>query len=122
MVHQNSIPNYLEILFSKIGELEEKVNKLSLDQNTKREIASEEKQVFTSQAAAEFLGVSLNTIYLLKASKKISCMKKGKRLYFTRESLLNWLEEGRIPASTMEVSNQEIVKRYLKPRRKKLGS
>ncbi|AHM63193.1 excisionase family DNA binding domain-containing protein [Flammeovirgaceae bacterium 311] len=122
MLQQPQIPNYIEILFNRIDVLEERVNILSQSQPIMGVAIQEEKQILNSQETANFLSVSLTTVYQLKAENKICCMKKGKRLYFTRESLVNFLQEGRVSAPDIKLSGCQVVQRYLKPRRKKLGS
>lgn len=45
--------------------------------------------------AATFLKLAPQTIYGLIHNKKIPCIKKGKRVYFTKEQLISWMESGR---------------------------
>lgn len=52
------------------------------------------------QQAAEFLHISRHTVYGLASRRKIPHMKKGKRLYFSKKDLTEWIAEGR----TMRVS------------------
>lgn len=126
MTPELNIPNYIQILFGKIHHLEEEV--LVLKEHLHRKPAKgspnkeEEKQLFTVQGAAQFLSVSTNTIYILKAEDKIPYMQKGRRIYFSRESLLMWLQDSCKNSQPQELTNQQVVQRYLKPRRKKLGS
>ncbi len=43
--------------------------------------------------AATFLHLSKQRVYCLVSNRKIPFMKKSKRLYFSRKSLISWLEE-----------------------------
>ena len=55
----------------------------------------EADQLFTIQQAADFLTLSVPTLYNLVSRKEIPYMKKGKRLYFSKEELTSWLKSGR---------------------------
>ena len=56
---------------------------------------SEENEVLVIRQAADFLRLSLPTIYGLVSNRKIPFMKKGKRLYFSKHELSKWIAEGR---------------------------
>ncbi|AHM63191.1 mobilizable transposon, Xis protein [Flammeovirgaceae bacterium 311] len=121
---QKPVPNLFEILFDKIESVEEQlceiISMLSA-QPGKHVPVREEKYLFNVEEAAEFLSISKTLIYILKAQNKIAYRKRGRRLYFTRESLIRYIEEEHEFQPEPELTNQEIVKRYLGPRRKKLG-
>ena len=53
------------------------------------------KDLLTITEAADFLNLAKPTIYGLVSQSKIPCMKKGKKLYFSRIELLSWLQEGK---------------------------
>lgn len=55
----------------------------------------EQNQLLTVQAAAEFLSLSVPTIYGLISKRRIPYMKRSKRCYFSKEDLLNYLKAGR---------------------------
>jgi len=55
----------------------------------------EADQLLTIQQAAEILCLSVPTIYGLVSRSEIPCMKKGKRLYFSKEEITNWIKTGR---------------------------
>lgn len=130
MTPEMNIPNYVQILFGKIHELEEEVVELKeyiqrtpiKSLRAKEPRNNEDKQIFTVQEAAEFLSVSTNTIYKMKDANIIPFMQRFRRIYFERDSLLKWLKEGTKEPQPQEQINQQVVQRYLKPRRKKLGS
>lgn len=123
-IDQNQVPNLFEILFDKIESVEEQlceiINMLSVQPGRFTPVR-EEKQLFNVQEAADFLSISKTLIYILKAENKIAYRKKGRRLYFTRESLIRYIEEENEIQPEKELSNQQIVRHYLRPRRKKLG-
>lgn len=51
--------------------------------------------ILSAEQAAKFIGVSLATLYGLTSARKIPHSKRGKRLYFDRESILLWVREGK---------------------------
>ena len=60
------------------------------------------EQLLTIQEAAEFLSLTVPTIYSKVSKREIPCMKRSKRLYFSRTELLDYLKHGR------KKSNAEI--------------
>jgi excisionase family DNA binding protein len=55
----------------------------------------ETDQLLTIQQVAELLSLSVPTIYGLVSRSEIPCMKKGKRLYFSKQELTDWIKTGR---------------------------
>jgi excisionase family DNA binding protein len=47
------------------------------------------------EEAAQFLHLSVPTIYGLVGKSQLPVNKRGKRLYFSEKELLNWVKEGR---------------------------
>src|SRR5690606_25956499 len=68
------------------------------------------EQLLTIQQAAEFLSLTVPTMYSKVSKREIPVMKRSKRLYFSRTELLEYLKDGR------KKSNAEIeqeAKAYL---------
>lgn len=57
--------------------------------------ASQQDELLTIQQAAEILKLSVPTIYGLVSRTEIPHAKKGKRLYFSKQELLDWVQSGR---------------------------
>lgn len=57
--------------------------------------ASKQDELLTIQQAAEILKLSVPTIYGLVSRTEIPHAKKGKRLYFSKQELLDWVQSGR---------------------------
>ncbi len=55
----------------------------------------ETDQLLTIQQVADFLSLSVPTIYGLVSKAEIPCMKRGKRLYFSKDEISNWIKAGR---------------------------
>jgi len=69
------------------------------------------EQLLTIQQAAEFLSLTVPTIYSKVSKREIPVMKRSNRLYFSRTELIEYLKEGR------KKSNAEIqleAEAYLK--------
>jgi excisionase family DNA binding protein len=73
-----------------------------------KEAASKPIEDIGAMSVAETItGLAKPTIYALVAKRKIPCMKKGKRLYFSRAELTDWIKKGRLK-STAE-KEEELV-------------
>ncbi len=68
------------------------------------------EKLLTVQEAAEFLNLSVPTIYLKVSKGEIPFMKRSKRLYFSNEELMNYIKEGRSKTAS-EVEDE--VESYL---------
>ena len=51
--------------------------------------------VMTISEASDFLNLAKSTIYGMVCRNEIPVSKKGKKLYFDREELTNWVKKGR---------------------------
>lgn len=58
------------------------------------------EDLLTIDQASEFLKLSVNTIYTHTRQATIPFCKKGKRLYFTKIELLEWVKSGRKKTTT----------------------
>ena len=69
----------------------------SFFQDTKpfQPLQSEVDPLLTIEEAATFAHLSKATIYGLVSRSEVPCMKKGKRLYFSRQELTEWIKAGR---------------------------
>ena len=56
---------------------------------------NESEDLITIQQAATFLKLSVHTIYGLVSRVDIPSMKKGKRLYFSKQELNGWIKTGK---------------------------
>jgi len=57
---------------------------------------SNDGKFLTVPEAAAFLGLATQTVYGLIHRKQIPCMKRQKRVYFSRAELTAWIESGRL--------------------------
>jgi excisionase family DNA binding protein len=76
----------------------QKLNKLELI--IKRQIISS-KEVLTLEEAAEYLQLSKSCLYKLTSNKEIShYVPGGKKIYFRRTELDNWVFNGKVTPSS----------------------
>lgn len=55
----------------------------------------EQDQIFSIKEAAAYLNLARQTLYGFTSKREIPFIKKGKKLYFKRSELENWLLEGK---------------------------
>lgn len=81
------------------------------------ELTDQPDQLLTIQEAAEFLSLTVPTMYSKVSKGELPVMKRSKRLYFSRTELLEYLKEGRKKA-TIEIEQE--AKAYLLTNKKGL--
>ena len=68
-----------------------------------------DKEVLTVADVARLTGYSISTVYKLTSERKIPFHKpehKGRKLYFNREEILDWLQSESHPTIEQETLNQ----------------
>lgn len=85
----DDLPKAFVQLFAKI----ENVEKLLLQNVNIPQKATEE--LLTVQDAANFLSLSVPTIYGLISKGQLPVMKRAKRCYFSKDDLLDYVKQGR---------------------------
>jgi len=98
------LPNVIGELFAKIDNIEK------LLQENKVKAITLEEELLTISEAAILLKLSVATIYTKVCKNEIPVNKQGKRLYFYRSDLLNWIRAGRI--KTISEIQQEVEIRF----------
>lgn len=86
--------NPFEILEERLIRIENLLADLKLTiqkQNTQKEA----EELLTVKQAAALLNIALPTLYGYTSRMEIPVSKKGKRLYFSKRELLEWVKEGR---------------------------
>ena len=77
------------------------------------------EQLLTIQQAAEFLSLSVPTLYTKVSKSELPVMKRGKRLYFSRTELMDYIKEGRKKSNTEIEAEAEA---YLSDKKKGLNN
>lgn len=84
------LPRAVTLLTEEVSELKQ----LILDKSKDPPKEKAEK-LFTIQEAADFLSLSVATLYSKVSRGEIPVMKRTKRLYFSRTELLEYVKKGR---------------------------
>jgi excisionase family DNA binding protein len=83
----DSLPEAVSRLFDKLDDIKRLLQQKGINEQSNQE------ELFIISEASEFLHLSLPTIYALVSNRKIPFMKKGKRLYFSKKALTEWLQK-----------------------------
>lgn len=84
-----------------VAELFEKLNNIErLLQENGTQPTSETDQLLTIQEAANFLTLSVHTLYGHVHRASIPVNKRGGRLYFSKQELTEWVKAGRRSTTT----------------------
>ena len=85
----DSLPEAVTQLYDKLNNIE----RLLLEKSN--EPQPEADQLLNIKQAAEFLKLSVPTLYTKVHSATIPVCKQGNRLYFSKQDLINWIRTGR---------------------------
>ena len=66
-----------------------------------------QEKLLSVQEAAELLNLTVPTIYSKVSRGELPVMKRSKRLYFSRDELVNYIKQGRRKTFT-EIEKQEL--------------
>lgn len=98
----NELPEVVRQLFEKVERIELILEKFE----PKQEV---ENELLNIKEAAEFLKVSVAAIYTKVSRQEIPFSKPGKRLYFNRSELNEWVRLGKRRTITELAKTAEIL-------------
>ncbi len=78
-----------------IQELNAKVDRLLILLQTD-DPEKKDNDLILTEEAAELLNLSINTVYAKVSKREIPFMKRGKRLYFSKSELTNFIKSGKV--------------------------
>lgn len=93
----DKLPEAVKMLTKEVSEL-----KRLLVEKQEQPPTKQTEQLLTVQEAAQFLNLTVPTIYSKVSKNELPVMKRSKRLYFSSTELMEYLKEGR------KKSNAEI--------------
>lgn len=93
----DQIPKLMGKLIDKMEHIEMLLKSLNNDPTI-------EDQLLNIAEASKFLNLSISTLYSKVSRNEIPVCKKGKRLYFLKAELTNWVRSGKIP------TDEELIK------------
>ena len=102
----------LPVAVNQLSQRLENIEKL-LTEHTRQQNNNQLEELFTVQQAAEFLNLSVPTIYSKVSRGELPVMKRSKRLYFSRQELIKYVKQGRKKtlAEITEESDQYFIKK-----------
>jgi excisionase family DNA binding protein len=98
----DQIPIMMNKLQDKLEHLEKLILRISITEEDKDELLNVKE-------VSKLLNLSVATIYSKVCRKEIPFNKKGKRIYFYRHELMEWIKSGRVK-TYLEMKN-DIEKR-----------
>lgn len=89
----------MEITFDQlpgaVSKLSEKLDTIERLLTEQRKPVEQQDDLLTIDQAAEFLTLSKPTLYSKVSRRELPFMKRGKRLYFSKDELMGYLKAGR---------------------------
>lgn len=98
----DQLPEAVSKLYNKLDNIERLLTEKAITSQP------EADQPLTITQAGEILNLSVPTIYGLVSRSAIPHSKKGKRLYFSKQELLDWVKSGRRKTKD-EIAEQVIT-------------
>jgi excisionase family DNA binding protein len=98
----DQIPLMMNKIHDKLEHLEKLILRIS---NTKED----KEDILNIEEASKLLNLSVSTIYSKVSRREIPVNKQGKRIYFYRHELMQWIKSGRVK-TYLEIQN-DIEKR-----------
>src|ERR1700712_2777346 len=84
----DQLPQAVSQLYDKLTNIEDLLREVTIP-------ATKQDELLTISEAAQFLKLSIPTIYGKVSRQEIPVNKQGKRLYFYQSELANWIKQGR---------------------------
>jgi len=86
--------NPFELILERLDRIEQLLLQ-SRDGVNKEKVKPQLSQLMNAKELAEYLSLSIATIYGMTHKRVVPFYKQGKRLHFKREEIDNWINEGR---------------------------
>ena len=115
------LSNPFELLYNKLLDIEHRLNVIEKGVTNDKTLSEEQSILLSAEQARNYLNVASSTLYGLTSRKEIPFMKKGKRLYFKKEDLQRWVEDGNVEGSvpTKKLTSNQLY--FVQPKRRRLG-
>lgn len=101
----DKLPEVVRQLFEKVERIETMLQNLQFEEKG-------DSQLLNVTEAADYLKISTGALYTKVSRKEIPVSKPGKRLYFNKNELKEWIQQGR--KKTLEEISRENKQRYFK--------
>ena len=108
--------NPFEVIIEKLNNIENLLKSYRLQDNSKvLQVGSVE--ILNLDQATEYLSLSKSTLYKFTSQREIPHFKKGKKIYFRKKELDDWLTQLRI--ATKDEIEQEAINYLIKNKRRR---
>lgn len=91
--------NPFEIILEKLNSIEKAIEKLNA-------VSNDEQEFMNLEQVSSFIGLAKPTVYGLTHKRKIPHFKAGKRLYFKKSDIMNWITSSKV--KTKQEINQMV--------------
>lgn len=108
--------NPFEILSDKLDRIEIMLSELKRNISQASGDSPLPIEILNTDQAAKFPSIAKPTLYGYTSHSKIPCYKTGKRIYFKKSELLEWISKNKV--KTTEEIEQEVSNLLLRKRRK----
>ncbi len=98
------LPNILGSIETRLQNIEKILEKIS---SGKMEL---ENDLIAIEEASSFLKLSVSTVYSKVCRNELPYNKHGKRLYFLKSELIEWIKAGRV--RTVDEIKDDVIQRY----------
>ncbi len=106
-----------EELPQAVYELSKQLDRIEYLLRNQSDIKAEDGKLLTVEEAANFLNIKKSTMYAKVSKRDIPHSKQGKRLYFLKTDLIEWVKKGRV--KTQEEIEQNVNTYLASPKRHK---
>lgn len=113
------LPQAVSMLIEKVGLLTDKVEKV-LGMTPQQH--GECRTLLTLNEVAALLGKSASTIYAMTSEKRIPYRKRGNRLYFFEDEVMQWIEQGGTSGTGSEEDFNKRLEALRSGKKRKPGS
>ncbi|TKC04360.1 helix-turn-helix domain-containing protein [Pedobacter frigoris] len=97
----DQLPEAIVVLYDKLLSIEKMITDLKVSYNLP------DQDLLNIQQASELVTLAVPTLYSKVSLKEIPFCKKGKRLYFSRSELLEWISSGKRQSNTDLINTTE---------------
>ncbi|MEI6754901.1 MAG: helix-turn-helix domain-containing protein [Paludibacter sp.] len=86
--------NPFEIIIERLDKIEKILFEISKNNVSESQVSNSD-EIMTVDQLAEYLSIARQTIYGKCSAREIPCFKTGKRVYFMKSEINEWLKAGK---------------------------
>ena len=111
------LPQAVSLLIEKVGQLADKV-----DEALGKVTQEKGRRLLALDDVAALLGKSASTIYAMTSEKRIPYRKRGNKLYFFEDEVMQWIEQGGTSGTGSEEDFNRRLEALRSGKKRKPGS